>query len=306
MYICLRTLLLGALPTFAKLAPLAKEQKPYYVPSGPATTPVKDSYIVMFDDNHNLEDHYNNTGINISASSGSFSHFRYLRGYRAVITNPEIIHKYVRRDPGVLFVEQNSLHKIESETQEEPVEDVAPQSRRRSTLSKRWTWAQRKNKQHWWTTTDKNWMMAAGTREKNSLRTMEDAGHGVNVYVVDTGVNANKQLDPDRLSWLGARNQYQCTPYCPKVGNAGDDPDDCPMDRRAADHDGHGTGCAVIIGGKDVGVAPSVNIISVKTICDDLTSAAYTVQALEDILERETLFAQEVRDMGSVSTGNQC
>ncbi len=281
MYTFLAALLLGASPSFARLAPRSETSVLYHVPSGPTTTLVDDSYIVMFDDDHNLPDNYTNTGVNISAAAESFSWFRHLNGYRAVIRNTTLVHDLVRRDPGVLFVQHNSLHTINSTIQATPADFDFPQPEDRSRLGKRWRWVQRP--------LDINWKIATGASNEQELRTMLDAGHGVNVYVVDSGVNANSQVDTDRLWWLGVTDPSQPSPYCPNNDKASDDT-------------GHGTACAAIIGGKDIGVAPSVNIISVKNFCSDLSSMDLTMKAFEDISAREYDIAERVRNMTSIPT----
>lgn len=266
MHSFLAALLLGALPSYARVAPRSETQALYHVPSGPSSTLVDDSYIVMFADDHSLQDHYTNTGVNISAEAESFSWFRHLNGYRAVIKNTTLVHELVRKDPGVLLVEHNSLHTLNSSIDAKPTGFDFPQSSKRNRLGKRWEWQQRP--------LDINWKIATGASNEQELRTMLNAGYGVNVYVVDSGVNANSQVDTDRLYWLGVDTPDQKSPYCPN-------------DDKAADDTGHGSACASIIGGRDIGVAPDVNIISVKNFCSGLSSMALTMQAFEDISKRE-------------------
>lgn len=272
-------LLLGALPSFAIIAPRSSKQLPIQVPKGPGITAVKDSYIVMFHDKHTLVDHNTNIKIDVSKAASSFSFFKNLNGYRAVFKKPSVI-EAVRLDPGVKIVQQNTLHKYDPKIKIKPAKSPLG-NKDRSLFKKRWEWIARPLVE--------NWKLASGATNEQEMRTLKDAGYDVNVYVIDSGVNPNDQVDDDRLWWLGVQNQRDRSPYCWN----GED---------SIDNMGHGTGCAAIIGGKDIGVAPNVNIISVKNYCSGTWSMDLSLQAIEDIWARETDLAERVRKANSKYT----
>ncbi|KAK7756068.1 hypothetical protein SLS62_002011 [Diatrype stigma] len=285
MHSFLAALLLGALPSYARIAPRSETQALYHVPAGSSMTLVEDSYIVMFADDHSLRDHYINTGVNVSAEAESFSWFRHLNGYRAVIKNTTLVHELVRKDPGVLFVEHNSLHTSNVTFDAKPAGIDFPRTVERPRIGKRWEWQQRPE--------DMNWKIATGATQMDELRTMLNGGYGVNVYVVDSGVNPTDQVDSTRLDYLGVTDAKERSPYCPN-------------DSPAYDEVGHGTACASIIGGKDIGVAPDVNIISVKNFCNGDSSMALTMQAFEDIARQEAVMSEgEGKPVGTIINFSQ-
>lgn len=76
----------------------------------------------------------------------------------------------------------------------------------------------------------------------------DSAGEGVDVYVIDTGVNINHVE-------FGGRA---------RMGFVADFAN--PADRNPQDENGHGTHCAGTVAGKTLGVAPKANIIGVKVL----------------------------------------
>jgi cerevisin len=80
----------------------------------------------------------------------------------------------------------------------------------------------------------------------------EDAGKGVNIYVLDTGINVDHDDFEGRLTW--------------GITTALDSQDD-------NDFKGHGTHCAGSAAGTKYGVAKKANIIAVKVLGDDGTGS---------------------------------
>ncbi|CAJ0632509.1 6879_t:CDS:1 [Entrophospora sp. SA101] len=70
------------------------------------------------------------------------------------------------------------------------------------------------------------------------------AGKGVNVYVIDTGINPNVAEFDDRVRFGGS--------FCTECSEV--------------DDNGHGSAVASVIGGKNFGVAKKVNLIAVKVL----------------------------------------
>jgi cerevisin len=75
----------------------------------------------------------------------------------------------------------------------------------------------------------------------------ENAGEGVNVYVIDTGININHKDFEGRAVWGKTIS-----------ANSTD-----------SDGHGHGTHCAGTVGGKTYGVAKKANLIAVKVLSDE-------------------------------------
>jgi len=109
---------------------------------------------------------------------------------------------------------------------------------------------------------------------------------GSSIYIVDTG------LDTEHTQFSGddriVENIF-----------------DAYSSHLVADNDvvGHGTHCAGIAGGKDVGVAPRANIFGLKVLSDE--GSGYTsdiLAALEFVAERES----EGRGVVSMSLGGGC
>jgi cerevisin len=86
----------------------------------------------------------------------------------------------------------------------------------------------------------------------------ENAGDGVNVYVVDTGINNNHQEFTGRFTW--------------GITTASNSTSD-------NDNYGHGTHCAGTIGGTTYGVAKKAHLIAVKVMGDDGSGATSDIIA---------------------------
>jgi cerevisin len=86
----------------------------------------------------------------------------------------------------------------------------------------------------------------------------ENAGDGVNVYVIDSGINNNHQEFSDRFTW-GTTTASNST--------------------SDNDNHGHGTHCAGTIGGTTYGVAKKAHLIAVKVMGDDGSGATSDIIA---------------------------
>lgn len=89
------------------------ERRPYYRTNEEAL--VADEYLVMLDENHTLESHFQFLGQNLSEAQGlEFQWMNAFHGYR--ITVPRgLVHDHIRFDPGVKFVEHNSITDYKSD-----------------------------------------------------------------------------------------------------------------------------------------------------------------------------------------------
>ncbi|KAJ3351259.1 serine protease [Allomyces javanicus] len=93
----------------------------------------------------------------------------------------------------------------------------------------------------------------------------ENAGEGVTVYVVDTGINYNHVDFEGRASW------------------------GITIPRRASDRDGngHGTHCAGTIAGKRFGVAKKAKVVAVKVLGDNGSgSTSDVIKGIEWVVEQ--------------------
>ncbi|KAL0477641.1 subtilase-type proteinase ISP6 [Acrasis kona] len=96
----------------------------------------------------------------------------------------------------------------------------------------------------------------------------EGDGHGVDCYIVDSGINTNHTQLQGRAIW-GAN-------FCTKEKN---------IDR---DLDGHGTHVAGIVGSKDYGVARNVTLIAVKVSGETGGNQADLLAGLNWVLKKAT------------------
>jgi subtilisin family serine protease len=113
----------------------------------------------------------------------------------------------------------------------------------------------------------------------------ENAGQGVNIYVVDTGVNINHVDFEGRASW-----GYTA------IEGAVDE-----------DGNGHGTHCAGIAASKTYGVAKKANIIAVKVLDDHQSGTTDDITAgLEWVIKHNSGYNKKVISMsiGSDAPGD--
>ena len=102
------------------------------------------------------------------------------------------------------------------------------------------------------------------------------SGLGVDAYVFDPGVNIDHMEFGGRARNFKSRVYYNITGAIPAEERRFDTSD-------LADHSGHGTLVASLLGGKALGVAPNVTLLSVKTSFANMADAASLVVALDDV-----------------------
>ena len=94
-------------------------------------------------------------------------------------------------------------------------------------------------------------------------------GEGVDVYVMDTGIRYSHEEFDGRASYPG------CDPFSKIDG----------VNIRGRDCHGHGTRVAGIVGGKTVGVAPDVNLYSVRVLdCQLMGAMTSIVEGIDCII----------------------
>jgi cerevisin len=121
--------------------------------------------------------------------------------------------------------------------------------------------------------------LSFGTFNKYEFDT--HGGEGVNVYVIDTGININHKEFEGRASW----------------GKT------IPMNDVDEDNNGHGTHCAGTIASRKYGVAKAANVIAIKVLGSNGSGSmsdviAGVIFAAEDALEKAKLAAAELKATG--------
>ncbi|KAI8656100.1 Peptidase-S8 domain-containing protein [Fusarium keratoplasticum] len=193
------------------LAPWTPTKAPYHVPEGFKLA--ADEYLVMLHDNHTIDDHITNTGLNLTERVISFNPFNVINAYHLSVREEysAFIHEIIRHDPGVAYVHHNYYNKEEiPEILGDVVKrDFIPDD---PSMDKRWNKQTRKC----WTTWNMamisgGWMQRtsepAGVpheRERRDFGTDLDKAHeaiwkyhpgpGVNIYVFDTGIKLSHSI----------------------------------------------------------------------------------------------------------------
>ncbi|KAF2112642.1 peptidase S8/S53 domain-containing protein [Lophiotrema nucula] len=211
--------------------------------------------MVKLHEHHTLEAHFEHIGINLSATNlGLFEYHKTLHFY-SVRIDEVTVHELIRHDPGVKFVEHDSVPTWDDNWQDGMVKPAPPFKKRSSRLAKRWkTW----DSSWFWAIAQLNsWGVRDDIKNSDDNKAWFDsellvtAGMGVDVYVMDTGIlidHDRLQLgdDTDEMNPPGGHARNFWRRYGPNEG-FGDD-------------DGHGTSVAGCV----IHTAPWANIVNVK------------------------------------------
>ncbi|KAH7883304.1 peptidase S8/S53 domain-containing protein [Phlebopus sp. FC_14] len=234
------SLLAASLASVALASPLSTN--PYHAPSRPhlAVAPlmssdhphgsINNSYIVMFKDNvppSLMHNHFNFVQMAHHSDSllgdsiaGGISHVydSHIKGYAGEFT--ESVIEQIRRMPEIDFIERDQIVRtMEIDTMD--VQKGAPWGLARISHRKRLTFS-----------------------TFNKYEYDPEGGDGVDVYVVDTGININHVEFEGRAFW----------------GKT------VPRNDVDEDGNGHGTHCAGTIASRKYGVAKKANVIAVKVL----------------------------------------
>ena len=220
--------------------------------------------MIHFSLNHTLDLHQNHIGQNVS-SNKEFRLHNWLPGYSAILDG-YTLHELVRRDPGVVFVEN-----VLSARAVEPVnvtESRPAPNNSTHTLHKRYTTVE---------SPDSPWnlqMIGAKGRLPTPVKRKDDylmlsrSGAGVNIYILDSGIRTTHSL------FRGRAFNFRNMTHSPYIG--------LPMD----DVVGHGTHVAGIAGSLDFGVAQWATLVNVKVLDNNLdTNLGIVSDALNDIVD---------------------
>ena len=125
-----------------------------------------------------------------------------------------------------------------------------------------------------------NWALDSidGAQDRRYTRPCNLSGEGVDVYVMDTGIDYNHVEFTDRRAEFSG-----CDPI--DLVTARSDP--AVRQQRGRDCHGHGTGVAGLVGGVTTGVAHKVTLRSVRTLhCNGTSSTSLILLGLECILNQ--------------------
>jgi len=210
MKLLLTLLLLGS--NSASLALRSERSAPYILPRNAPLIP--DQYVVMLQDNHTIEDHFLNIGLNLSKVSQMFFPMNLINAYRCRLQS-SIIHSLVRRDPGVKHVEHDHYidwHRPQISDKLLNIEDPPANK----SLSGRWEKVHISNA-YWF-----QGQISAGKRlplpisEAAPYDVIRGAGDGVNVYVLDTGIRTTHWgfFGNQQVRNFKGLNNSDMSPYC--------------------------------------------------------------------------------------------
>jgi hypothetical protein len=227
---------------------------------------------------------------------------RALEGFWA--TMPADAVRAMSEDPRVRYIDQN-LEMRESGSQDTS-NDARPLDRDEKTASGRY-FNEDENDHPLWHLTRLSHRRRDDSQSADEYKYMT-GGEGTTIYVVDTGVLRFHQefVDPDpsptpagqradvslhdgRILELAGSNRVPGDPLPSSVPFDSCTLTDPAHPWSALGNHSHGTACASVAAGRNVGVAQEATIVPVKTFgCTGVFSVAYFISAFEWILERET------------------
>ena len=255
--------------------PAGDNRPPYHVPNG---NPNLNYHMVVFHDNHTLEHHTAALGLNISDHCTDFQYYPNFPAYRGQF-NHSVIHDIIRNDPGVRFVERDTLLRApdvdavpaENRTSEP---DVPPEGQG---LTKRTN-----SKSH--ISNQPKHLKLISYRPNAHIRTPVSQGTyyfwdddaEVDIYVMNGGVQVTH---PE----FGGRAHHFPTMIAPGFTTKYCDTHISAGRRSLHDAEGHGTAVASAAGGRNVGVSKNAAIWNVKVSCGSHFSNHLFAVAMSDI-----------------------
>ena len=201
-------------------------------------------YIIHFSANYTLDQHNSFMGYDVS-SHADFRPHKWLPGYRAKLDD-RTFHELVRRDPGVVFVENNQkkyLVRPVNQTESEP-----PSRNITHPLDKRYEFVTIGNAPWNIRMTGAAGKLKTPVKGNGEVDTLEYSGAGVNIYILDSGIRTTHKL------FQGRAFNFKNMKKSPYTGE--------PMD----DTIGHGTHVAGIAGALTYGVAEWATLVNVKVV----------------------------------------
>ncbi|KAL9105419.1 MAG: hypothetical protein Q9227_009412 [Pyrenula ochraceoflavens] len=251
---------------------------PYRLPENSSL--VSGEYIVGLKAGHTLDAHWAYIGFNLSQSATTFRHFHVINAYHARI-DEDMLHSFVRTDPNVRYVEHNVIsnstrhdnYNVTGTSTLPLYSDNAttgPQLRRK--------WAYSRDILYWprlmVNAGDKIDLSGGGEYGVGEGQFFVDAGYGVNVYVLDSGVRISHEIF-NQKDWKGRATDFE-GPNSPYLHN----------DKSLYDYEGHGTSVASIV----TQHANAAQIASVKIRGSNGETTAENAAAFNDVIAQHQRF----------------
>jgi subtilisin family serine protease len=206
-----------------------------------------------------------------------FRDLRYLPGYSARLTDQQV-HDIIRSDPGVDLVTHDYHVQLPELGPAIPMERLDKPTRKQKRLYSQQVEA----------TDAYNLLMISApgkvdlTNTKDSTYTfLSQAGLGVRVYVLDSGINVNHELFGGRAVHFNnaGKDTLGTSPYT-----------NPPNEPVGEDLRGHGTQMAGIVGASQYGVAPFSTLVNVRISGSKGSTVAGVSQAISDVANEHSAF----------------
>ncbi|KAJ4325217.1 hypothetical protein N0V84_003599 [Fusarium piperis] len=181
------------------LAPRSPNKAPYHVLEGFKLA--IDEYVVVLDDNHTVDDHLTNTGLNLTERAISFNPFSVIKIYHLLVRgeDSDFIHKIIRYDLGVAYVHRNYYKEEIPEMSNEVVKrDFIPDG---PSMGKRWN---KKTRKRWTQRTSESSGDPRKCERRDFGTGLEGAHEAISKYHLGSDDLPEQQAEPhpDSDRWM--------------------------------------------------------------------------------------------------------
>jgi hypothetical protein len=256
MKVQIALLFVHSLLAFAALLPVSPSiPSAYHRPEGVKL--IEDEFLVILHEGHTIDSHFRHINNDLSQNASMFWPIETINGYRVRI-DPKIIHESIRLDPMVELVEQDHIiASISEDSSDVPFVQHDIGRNRAKDLAKRGdpfieNYGHKHREDFWFAdqvSANEKLSIATNGNDRYAYRARLGAGHGVNIYILDTGIRLSHS------DFAGRASNFRGMKVSKYVGGSMDD------------YQGHGTHVAGIAAGALFGMAPSAKLINVKIIC---------------------------------------
>ena len=274
---------------------------PYHQPGG--TDYEEDHHLIVFQEHHTLQQHIEATGVDIPSLCEDFIPVDSLPGYRCTFTDSNhLIHEYIRKDPGVQYVEQDMRIDVPAHPDDD---NDADQDAEYGSLGANSTSGEAQLAESSWHLEKRNddkgmqrrprWhlgVVSADRQQPPQLPAQDRVDYHywadteeVDSYVFNGGImTTHEEFNhggiPKAINYPKMMRQSISgrivSKYCRRLN--------LPGRRVIGDTNGHGTHVAGLLGGYLRGVAKNVMIYNVKVDCANSISTSGMINALEDVI----------------------